>query len=66
VFGVLRARGQLMGTVWLRQRDGTELAMEFRAWLVVVAGAPAWFAWFRPAVGQIPAEPLVLTEPLYA
>jgi PAS domain-containing protein len=63
VFGVLRERGQLMGTVWLRQRDGTELAMEFRAWLVVVAGAAAWFAWFRPAVGHIPAEPLVLTEP---
>jgi PAS domain-containing protein len=66
VFDVLRERGRLTGTVWLRQRDGTEIVMEFRAWLVAVAGAAAWFAWFRPAVGQIPSEPIVLAEPLYA
>jgi PAS domain-containing protein len=66
VFGVLRERGQLRGTVWLRQRDGTDLAMEFRAWLVSVADAPAWFAWFRPAVGRISSEPIVLAEPLFA
>ena len=66
VFGALRERGQLTGTVWLRQRDGTDLAMEFRAWLVSVAESPAWFAWFRPAVGQIPTAPIVLAEPLFA
>jgi PAS domain-containing protein len=66
VFGILRERRQLTGTVWLKQRDGTGIAMEFKAWLVSVAGAPAWFAWFRPAVGQIPSEPIVLAEPLYA
>jgi hypothetical protein len=66
VFSVLRERGQLRGTVWLRQRDGTDLAMEFRAWLVSVAGAPAWFAWFRPAVGWMSSNPIELAEPLFA
>lgn len=66
IFDVLRERGQLTGTVWLRQRDGTELAMEFRAWLVSVADEPAWFAWLRPAVGQISSAPITLAEPAYA
>jgi PAS domain-containing protein len=65
-FDLLRERGQLLGTVWLRQRDGTDLAMEFKAWLVSSGGAPAWFAWFRPAVGEISPEPLVLAEPQFA
>jgi PAS domain-containing protein len=66
LFELLRERRLLTGTVWLRQRDGTDLAMEFGAWLVVVAGAPAWFAWFRPAVGQISSRPVVLAEPALA
>lgn len=52
--------------MWLRQRDGTDLAMEFRACLVSVAEAPAWFAWFRPAVGRISSRPIELAEPLFA
>jgi PAS domain-containing protein len=31
VFGILRERRQLTGTVWLKQRDGSDIAMEFRA-----------------------------------
>lgn len=66
LFEVLRERKQLRGTVWVRQRDGTDLAMEFRAWLVSVADSPAYFAWLRPAVGHIPTAPIVLAEPLFA
>jgi hypothetical protein len=65
-FGLLRERGTLTGTVWLRQRDGTDIAMEFKAWLVTIAQAPASLVWLRPAVGRIPVEPLVLAEPLHA
>jgi PAS domain-containing protein len=66
LFGVLRERGELRGTVWLKERNGTGLAMEFRAWLVSAAGAPAWFALFRPAVGRISSSPIELAEPLFA
>jgi PAS domain-containing protein len=66
VFGLLRQRGVLIGTIWLRQRDGTDIAMEFKAWLVTVARGPACFTWLRPAVGRISSEPLVLAEPLHA
>lgn len=66
IFDVLCERGQLTGTVWLRQRDGTELAMEFRVWSVTVADAPAWFAWLRPAVGELPTGPIVIAEPALA
>ena len=65
IFDVLLERGRLSGTIWLTQRDGTGLAMEFRAWLVTVAKAPAWFAWVRPAVGQISSEPIVLADTMY-
>jgi PAS domain-containing protein len=65
LFAVLRGRGRLSGTIWLTQRDGTGLAMEFQVWLVTVAGAPAWFAWLRPAIGQISSEPIVLADTMY-
>lgn len=65
IFAVLLERRRLRGTVWLTQRDGTGLAMEFQAWLVTVANAPAWFAWVRPAVGQISSEPIVVADTTY-
>lgn len=65
IFSVLLEQGRLRGTVWLTQRDGTGLAMEFQAWLVTVADAHAWFAWVRPAVGQISSQPIVLADTMY-
>jgi PAS domain-containing protein len=66
LFGLLRERGRLKGTVWLKQRDGTDLALEFAAWLVQVTDAPAALTWLSPAVGQISAQPITLAEPLVA
>jgi PAS domain-containing protein len=66
LFDLLRERGRLSGSVWLRQRDGTDLAMEFAAWLVRIAGAPACLTWFRPAVGPISGRPISLAEPVTA
>jgi PAS domain-containing protein len=66
LFGLLQKRGRLKGTVWLRQRDGTDLALEFGSWLVRVADAPAALTWLSPAVGQISAQPITLAEPLVA
>jgi PAS domain-containing protein len=66
LFGLLSRRGRLTGTVWLRQRDGTDFAMEFSVWLVTVAAAAAWFAVFWPAAGRISSEPIVLAEPALA
>jgi PAS domain-containing protein len=64
--GLLQERGRLRGTVWLKQRDGTDLALEFGTWLVSVADAPAALTWLSPAVGQISAQPITLAEPLVA
>ena len=64
LFTLLRERGRLAGSVWLRQRNGTDLALEFVAWLVQIADAPACLTWFRPAVGQISGRPISLAEPL--